>query len=330
MQYWSSRTDLPLKIFIVWLGISTSKFYNWKKRYGKVNEHNGLVPRDFWLEEWEKAAIIDFHRQHPLEGYRRLAFMLLDRDIVAVSPSSVYRVLSSAGLLKRWNRKESKKGTGFRQPLRPHDHWHVDISYINVCGTFYYLCSVLDGCSRYIVHWEIRESMSESDVEIIIQRARERFPDTSPRIISDNGPQFVARDFKEFIRLTGMQHVRTSPYYPQSNGKIERWHKSLKSEWIRPGVLLSLQDAREAVGDFVHHYNTIRLHSAIGYVTPEARLMGREQQIFKERDAKLEAAREARKAKRQQQSRCTALANRVNLSRPSPSGAPLRSAALTN
>ncbi len=330
MQYWNSRTDLPLKIFIVWLGISTSKFYNWKKRYGKVNEHNGLVPRDFWLEEWEKAAIIDFHRQHPLEGYRRLAFMLLDRDIVAVSPSSVYRVLSSAGLLKRWNRKESKKGTGFRQPLRPHDHWHVDISYLNVCGTFYYLCSVLDGCSRYIVHWEIRESMSESDVEIIIQRARERFPDTSPRIISDNGPQFVARDFKEFIRLTGMQHVRTSPYYPQSNGKIERWHKSLKSECIRPGVLLSLQDAREAVGDFVHHYNTIRLNSAIGYVTPEARLMGREQQIFKERDAKLEAAREARKAKRQQQSRGTALANRVNLSRPSPSGAPLRSAALTN
>jgi len=78
---------------------------------------------------------------------------------------------------------------------------------------------VLDGCSRYIVHWEIREQMTEAEVEIIIQRAKERFPQAKPRIISDNGPQFIARDFKEFIRISGMSHVKTSPYYPQSNGK---------------------------------------------------------------------------------------------------------------
>jgi len=84
--------------------------------------------------------------------------------------------------------------------------------------------------SRYIVHWEIRESMTEAEIETIIQRARERHPDARPRIISDNGPQFIAKDFKEFIRICGMTHVRTSPYYPQSNGKIERWHKTLKGE----------------------------------------------------------------------------------------------------
>ncbi|MEP0842979.1 MAG: IS3 family transposase [Phycisphaerae bacterium] len=282
-----------------WLGVRSSKFYDWRSRYGKVNEHNAWVPRDHWLEPWEKAAILEFERQYPLEGYRRLAFMMLDADVVAVSPSSVYRVLKQAGLLGNWNRKPSRKGTGFAHPLRAHEHWHVDVSYINVCGTFYYLCSVLDGYSRYIVHWKIRESMKEMDIEMILQRAREAFPGVTPRIISDNGPQFMARDFKEFIRICGMTHVRTSPYYPQSNGKLERWHKSLKSECIRPGTPLSLEDARRLVAGYVEHYNTIRLHSAIGYVAPADKLAGREPAIFTERDHKLDKARARRKVARQ-------------------------------
>jgi transposase InsO family protein len=185
------------------------------------------------------------------------------------------------------------------QPLKPHEHWHVDVSYINIAGTFYYQCSILDGCSRFIVHWEIRESMTEPDIEQIVQRARERFPGARPRIISDNGPQFIARDFKEFIRLCGMTHVRTSPYYPQSNGKIERWHRILKEECIRPGTPLTLEDARRLVVRFVEHYNAVRLHSAIGYITPKDKLEGREKEIFDARDRKLEEARERRKAKRQ-------------------------------
>jgi transposase InsO family protein len=145
--------------------------------------------------------------------------MMLDADVVAVSPATVYRVLTAAGVLDRWNGKPSKKGTGFVQPLRAHEHGHIDISYLNVAGTFYYLCSILDGATRFIVHWELRERMTEADVETVLQRARERFPEATPRIISDNGPQFIAKDFKEFVRLAGMTHVRTSPYYPQSNGK---------------------------------------------------------------------------------------------------------------
>lgn len=295
---WSEKTEIKVDIFIKWIGMAKSKFYDWRMRYGKVNEHNGKIPRDFWLEEWERQAIIDFFNEHPLEGYRRLCFMMLDADIVAVSPASVWRVLNKAGLLKRWGNKQSKKGTGFVQPLKPHEHWHIDVSYINICGTFYYLCSLLDGCSRSIVHWEIRESMREPDVEIIIQRAREKYPDEHPRIISDNGPQFIAKDFKEFIRICGMTHVKTSPYYPQSNGKIERWHKSLKSECIRPGTPLSIEDARGLVTGYVEYYNTTRLHSAIGYVTPQDKLLGRDKEIHDARDRKIEAAREMRKAKR--------------------------------
>jgi len=148
---WSAKTEIPQATFIRWVGVSRGKFFDWKQRYGKLNEHNGKVPRDHWLEKWEQQAILAYHRANPLEGYRRMTFMMLDEDVVAVSPASVYRVLSAAGLLDRWNQKPSKKGTGFEQPLGAHEHWHVDIAYLNIAGTFYYLCSILDGFSRAIL-----------------------------------------------------------------------------------------------------------------------------------------------------------------------------------
>ena len=297
MNRWTGRAELPAKRLLGWLGLGASKFHDWKRRYGQVNEHNGKVPRDAWLADWEKRAILDFHERHPLDGYRRLTFMM-DDDVVAVSSPSVYRVLKQAGVLDRRNFPPSKKGTGFVQPLRPHEHWHVDVSYINLAGTFYFLCSVLDGCSRYIVHWELRETMKEYEVETVVQRGLEKFPGERPRIISDNGPQFIARDFKEFIRLTGMTHVRTSPYYPQSNGKIERWHGSLKRECIRPACPTDAADARRRMSRFVDDYNHVRLHSALGYVAPADKLNGLDGVIFAERDRKLEEARTRRAAER--------------------------------
>lgn len=298
VRHWSERTEICYEQLLRWIRLSSRKFRDWRTRYGKANEHNHLVPRDHWLEEWEKAAIVKFFGEYPLEGYRRLCFMMLDRNIVAVSPASVYRVLKAEGLLaNRWN-KPSRKGTGFVQPLAPHDHWHIDFSYVNVGGTFYYLCSVLDGCSRSIVHWEIREAMKEADAELVLQRAREKFPQARPQIISDNGPQFVAKDFKEYLRQWQTRHVLTSPYYPQSNGKLERYHRTLKEQAIRPKTPLTLEDARRVVREFVEHYNTVRLHSALGYVTPQDRLAGRHIEIYATRDRKLEAAREARRRQR--------------------------------
>jgi putative transposase len=297
---WQEKTGVATGRFIEWLSLPRSKFYDWRERYGKVNEHNAWIPRDHWLEAWEERAIEEYAGRHREDGYRRMTFMMLDENVVAVSPSSVYRVLKAAGLLRAWNGKASKKGTGFIQPVGPHEHWHTDVSYLNIAGTFYYLCSVLDGYSRSVVHGEIRESMKEADVAIVLQRAREKHPSAKPRVISDNGPQFLAREFKEFIRISGMDHVRTSPFYPQSNGKEERWHQTLKRECIRPRCPLSLEEARRVVGTFVEHYNTRRLHSAIGYVTPQAKLEGREQQIFEERDRKLETARQHRAQKRAQ------------------------------
>ena len=317
----ATKTQLPVQQIVQWCGIARGKFYDWRKRYGKVNEHNGLVPRDHWIEEWERQSVIDYFDCHPLDGYRRLTFMMLDEDVVAVSPSTTYRVLSKAGRLDRWNPKPSKKGTGFVQPLRAHQHWHTDISYLNLGGTFYYLCSFLDGASRAVVHWEIRESMTEADVECILERAKERYPDARPRIISDNGPQYIAKDFKAFIRISGMTHVRTAPYYPQSNGKIERWHKTIKSDALRPASPTSLEEARRLLERFVEYYNGVRLHSAIGYIAPLDFMDGKATQIWSERDRKLEQARKLRRGARCEQGA------RMNALIP---GAPLRSLSPTS
>ena len=298
----AEQTELPASRLVGWIGIGASKFFDWKRRYGQVDEHNAWVPRDHGLADWEKQAIIDFYQSHPDDGYRRVTYMMMDADIVAASPSSVYRVLSQAGALRRWEAKPSKKGKGFVPPPSAHAHWHIDVSYLNLSGTFYYLCSILDGYSRSIVHYEIREQMTEQDVEIIVQRALEAFPEARPRMISDNGPQFVAKDFKAFIRVKGMDHVRTSPYYPQSNGKLERWHKSLKSECIRPKTPLNLDEARRLVSTYVDHYNQHRLHSAIGYIAPADKLAGRAPEILENRERKLSKARAQRAENRRLQS----------------------------
>jgi len=215
VRYWSSRTEIKAGKIVNHIGITRSKYYDWRSRYGKTNEHNAWIPRDFYLTDREKRAIIAYYNGHPLEGYRRLTYMMMDDDIVAVSPSSVYRVLVNAGLLRRWNRKPSKKGAGFQQPLKAHEHWNI---------------------------------------------------------------------------ISGMTHVKTSPYYPQSNGKLERYHRTIKGTCIRVKTPLSLEDARRLVTDFVDHYNNKRLHSGIGYVTPKDKLQGRAEMILAERDAKLIAA----------------------------------------
>ena len=177
-----------------------------------------------------------------------------------------------------------------------------------------YLCLILDGASRAIVHWELRGQMTERDVECILQRGREKYPDARPRIISDNGPQFLAKEFKEFIRQCGMSHVRTSPYYPQSNGKLERVNRSLKEEAVRPVSLGDQEEARRVIGTYIDHYNRVRLHSSLGYIAPLDFMAGLAPKIWQNRDSKLEDARRLRAQRRQ--------AARANPAAPPPSAPP--------
>ena len=288
------KTNYNKKELLALIGVGKSRYYNWLKREGLPNNHNGKIPKSHWLMEEEKEMIIAYCKDKIEQGYRRLTYMMLDEDVVAVSPSTVYRLLKRAGIINRWQRRKALKGKGFKQPLKPHEHWHIDISYINILGTMYFFISILDGASRYIIHHELRTSMTEYDVELTIQRAKEKYPHARPRIISDNGSQFICRDFKEFIRKSGFTHVRTSVGYPQSNGKQERFHGTLKREAIRCQSYTDLEDARKQIAEYIEYYNTKRLHSAIYYLTPEDVLLGRTKARLKERQEKLDASREIR------------------------------------
>lgn len=286
------KTDIPLKGITPLLGISSSKYYSWIERKGVENNHNGKTPKEHWCLDWEKEAIIVYAKSHPVEGYRRLTYKMIDDNVVAVSPATTYRILKAAGLLNRWNKvKSSSKGGGFNQPTAPHQHWHTDIKYVNYHGTFLFLISVIDGYSRYIVHHELRRSMQQFDVQLTLQRALEKYPGTKPRIISDNGPQFISKDFAEYLKLLELQHIRTSVAYPQSNGKIERYHRTIHQDCLMKTSLINLDDARKQISSYIDYYNNKRLHSSLFYLTPEDFLIDRVEEKLKVRERKLKEAK---------------------------------------
>jgi len=280
------------------LGINRTKYYSWVQRTGLTNNHNGQMPKQHWLTPEEKNTIISFarryigtHQYYLNDGYRRITYMGIDANEFACSPTTVYRVLSRAGLLSKWNRKRSSsKGMGFIQPLEPHQQWHTDIKFINFQGTFLFFIGVMDGYSRYIVHHELRTSMTEYDVEIAIQRALEKHPDKKPKLITDNGSQYVSKEFKSYLKEVGLQHIKTSVHYPQSNGKIERFHRSLEEECVRTSSMINIDDARKQIEKYVDHYNNHRLHSALFYLRPVDFLSGNVDALLKERQDKLDKA----------------------------------------
>ena len=275
--------------------ISSSKYYTWNLRQGLPNNHNGKIPKDNWLLQWEKEAIVQYAKNHIGEGYRRLTYMMLDENVAAASPSAVYRILKHYGLLNKWNlTKKSSKGRGFEQPSGPHMHWHVDIKYVNYKGTFLFLISVIDGYSRYIVHHELRQNMQEFDVELTIQKALEKFPGNNPRIISDNGSQFISKDFAMYLKFAGLQHIKTSIAYPQSNGKIERYHRTIQEECLKKSSMINLEDARKQIADYIEFYNTKRLHSSLFYLTPNDYLNDMIKDKLELRERKLAQARNNR------------------------------------
>jgi len=298
VTYLSLRSNIPVKRLLCYIGLCRVKFYKWVKRTGVANRHNGKIPKTHWLTLEEIKAIEDFAREHYAEsdyflkdGYRRVAYKMLDLNIAAVHPSSVYRILKKAGLLNKWNTsKRNLKGTGFKQPDYPHKHWHVDIKYLNFNGTFLFLISVLDGYTRFVLHHEVRHTMNEYDVQLTIQKAKEKFPLARPRIITDNGSQFISKEFKQFIKDAEFTHVKTSVNYPQANGKIERYHRTISEECLRLKSPANLEDFKIYIEDYINFYNTKRLHASLNYLTPEDYLLGRKEERLAERELKLETA----------------------------------------
>lgn len=267
------------------------KFYTWKQAYGRPWLYSCNLPSSDQITQKEKEAVISFYQTHPNDGYRRCAYMMIDQDIAYVQPSSVYRILKEADVMRSRAVKAISKGKGFTQPLGPHEQWHSDITNVTCGDTVYHLISILDGYSRAVIAWSLREKMKTKDVNIVFQKATELFPEATPRCITDNGSQYKSREFTRFITRNQYSHTTTSPYYPQSNGKQERFHGSFKSECIRVMAPMNKRDAGRIIDQYVKYYNNQRLHSATSYITPRDMLEGRQTEILQQRDKKLTAAK---------------------------------------
>lgn len=293
------KTGLPLSALLSSAGISRRTWSDWQKRKEAPTQHNGLMPKAHWLLPSEIDAIVAYaanRKDKKLQGYRRLTWMMIDEDIVFASPSSVYRVLKAHDLLNMWAKtNDTKRKIGFDQPLAIHEQWHTDIPYIKIQNVFYYFVSVMDGFSRKILVWDLFTSMEQLTVEIVLTRAREEYPEANPRLITDNGAQFIARDFKELLVLLEIDHTFTSPAHPQSNGKLERFHRSFKTEHVRVTAYTSLDQAKQNMSDWIDYYNNKRLHSSLHYLTPQEVFEGKTEIRLAKRKEKLYNAREFRK-----------------------------------
>lgn len=277
-------------------GINVQRFHAWRKRKGLANRHSGTaVPHGNWLTDEEKKRIVDFYVEHIEDGYRRCAWMMVDQDVAYASPATVYNVIKAAGVVRCGRRRgSSRRGQGFHQPDGPHQHWHIDFTYIHVGETLCFLVSVIDGWSRSILSSYLSPTMTSTDAQIAVEMAHEAWPGVTPRVISDNGRQFTGKEFGALLSMHGFTHACTAPYYPESNGKIERWHQSLKKECVRIKAFKDLEHAAKVIAAYVDHYNLVRLHSAIGFVTPMDMLNGRREEILAARKAKLKRARKMR------------------------------------
>ena len=282
IQRLQTRARFPVTRSLVVLRLPRATYFRWAKTGGKAPRPAAVVPKAHWITPEERGAIIAYARAHPELGYARLTYQMADTGVAAVSPSSVYTILKAAQLIGRWQPAHEAHRQGFVQPERPHEQWHTDIAYLNILGTQYFLLAVLDGYSRAILHHEIRRTMTTTDVEIVIERARALLPADGPRprLITDNGSQYVSAQFTQYLRASRLSHSRTRVGHPQSNGKYERWNQTAKVECVRRMALggrddpEALTEAQAVMARYVTHYNTTRPHSALHYLTPADYLRG--------------------------------------------------------
>ena len=272
-------------------GIPKSTYYRWRarQRQGKLEDRphgdrswNALTPL-------EKSVVLDVANEYTDRSSRQLAAWVTDHRGFSVSESTVYRILKSEGLVKSPEMKLAA-GKEFHTKTRgPHQMWATDASYFRVVGWgFYYMVTVMDDFSRFILAWKLKLDMtSESFIDVIqdavdLTGMTEVSLDDRTRLLSDNGPGYVSRAFGDYMRLVGIRHILASPYHPQTNGKIERYHQSIKRD-VNQTVYDVPGNLEVAISDFVSYYNYRRYHKALGNVTPADVLHGRREEILQKR-----------------------------------------------
>ena len=286
------KTGISISRLLKHAGISRSTWFEWKSRRNQETKHNANAPKANWLLPCETEAIKQFCKENRDEfrGYRYLAWLMVDLDVAYASPATVYNIMKRNSLINRWNQSGTEHEKGFRQPTKPNEQWHTDFAFVKISGVFYYFSAVLDGFSRKILVWDLFQDMTEFDVELLVTKAKELYPDAEPRIIHDNGLQYANEDLKKLLAQLGMNDSKTRPYHPQSNGKIERFHRTLRTEHIRRTPYVSASHAEIKMAQWITFYNSERLNGAIFYLTPDEVFEGRMAERIAERRNKLHTA----------------------------------------
>lgn len=286
------QSGQPLTWILAELGLTRSVYYDWLERGRESSLVDRVVVPRFPLTALpeEIEAAVTYAKTHPREGYRRLAWMMTDEDVVYLTPSTVYRILDCYDLLYRWKRPEPGQGRRVPEASYPDEVWHVDLMYLWVKGRWYFLVTVLDSYSRYIVHWELALSMRAQEIAEIIAAALEKVPGKKPRIVRDNGSQFVAKEWREVIRHFELEEIPIRVRHPESNGRIERYHRSVREEAFMDGEADNFYQTKELLAEWVRYYNEKRLHSSLKYLRPVDYYRGNPEALLVDRKRKLREA----------------------------------------
>jgi putative transposase len=267
------------------LGIPKSSYYRWRQGQSSGNRKR---PWNRITQE-EEDKILAVAMESPELSSRQLSAWITDHEGFAISESTVYRILRREGLVKRQETPLMAAKEYHTRTTRPHQMWATDASYFRVVGWgYYYLVTVMDDYSRFILGWKLQKDMSANSLIEVVQGAVDATGITDvpvedrTRLLSDNGAGYVSKAFRDYLNLVGIKHILAAPYHPQTNGKVERYQQSLKREvnqlpYELPGQL------ERAIADFVDYYNCRRYHKALGNVMPADVLYGRREEILRRR-----------------------------------------------
>ena len=290
-------SHLPTKRTLAMLGIPSSTYYDWYARWveGGIDAlaDQSPKPKSVWnrIPDPVREDFIEFALEHEDLTSRELAVKYTDDKRYFVSESSAYRILKAEDLITAPAHVVIKAADEFRDKTsRPNEMWQTDFTYLKVIGWgWFYLSTILDDYSRYIIAWKLCTGMKVTDVTHTLELALEASGCDQatvvhkPRLLSDNGPSYVAADLADYLDSKGMGHVRGAPHHPQTQGKIERWHQTLKNRVLLENYYLP-GDLERQINAFVDHYNNHRFHESLGNLTPADVYYGRGEQILKMRE----------------------------------------------
>jgi putative transposase len=300
VDHMKDLTQTPTHVLISRLGMNRATYYNWltRREMGRLDDLKPVGRNPDTLLAWGRQAIIDYYQQQRdrYSGYARLCYEMIDADIVCTSPSTVYRVLSKAGLLMRWA-PAKELGNRPALPDAPNQKWHTDLMQLNYQGHVYYYQGVIDAFSRAIIAHDVHTEASALSTSLVLQAAFDQAPKgVKPVIVSDNGPEFIGKEFREVIRENNGQRMRISAYHLQSNGIDERHHRSLREECLYGQSPENLLEIKRLVDEWVGYYNHKRLHSVIWCMPPVIWHREKHHELRQVRKTKLQKAKEERRS----------------------------------